>query len=44
MGPHVYLENRDFFARVVALFANEKLVVITLRLTDIIRWVDGLHF
>ena len=44
MGLHVCLENRSFFARVVALFANEKLAAITLRLTDIVCFVDCLHF
>ena len=44
MGPHVSLEIRGLFARVVALFANEKLAAITLRLTDIVCCVDCLHF
>ena len=44
MGLHVSLEIRSSFARVVALFANEKLVAITLRLNDITRCVYGLHF
>ena len=35
MGPHVSLENKSFFARVVALFANEKFAAITFRLTNI---------
>ena len=44
MGPHVSLEIRSLFARVVALFANEKLFAIILRLTDIAWCVDCLHF
>ena len=44
MGPHVSLENKSFFARVVALFANEKFAAITFRLTNITRCVDTLHF
>ena len=44
MGPHVCLETKCSFARVVALFANEKFVAITLRLIDITRCVDCLHF
>ena len=44
MGLHVSLEIRSSFARVVALFADENLVGITLRLNNITRGVDRLHF
>ena len=44
MGPHVSLEIRSSFTRVVALFADEKLFASTLRLHDITRCVDRLHF
>ena len=44
MGPHVSLENRSFFARVVALFANEMIFASTFRLTDISGCVDCQHF
>ena len=44
MGPHVCLETKCSFARVVALFANEKFAAITFRLTNITRCVDTLHF
>ena len=44
MGSHVCLENGSSFATVVALFANEKFAAITLRLNDITRYVDSLHF
>ena len=44
MSPHVSLENRGYFARVVALLANENLVAISLRLNDITWCVDCLRF